>query len=258
MFYWPAPNFAVEAIQHFGPNVVGFQLATGDQRWYILGCYVSTYNTLTIYSVLAALKERPHGARLLVTGDFNAKLSELEGIRRGEDIAAELEAEVMEDMLAHFLPFRSSWCWDGRTWSMIQEGREVRSQTDYILGTDLRLFWNVSVRDPMHKSYHFMVLGCLRSNPLMENSKYLSWRKRLPLRPKTALTREDGIFEALRRAVPNPQARDARNMRGYRRPRGDSSTRESPRADIQQRTRLSFGGCDAPLWKVYREIGDNG
>ena len=31
---------------------------------------------------------------------------------------------------------------------MIQEGREVRSRMDYILGTDLCLFGNVSVRDP--------------------------------------------------------------------------------------------------------------
>ena len=31
---------------------------------------------------------------------------------------------------------------------MVRAGREVRSQTDYILGTDHRLFWNVSVRYP--------------------------------------------------------------------------------------------------------------
>ena len=29
-------------------------------------------------------------------------------------------------------------------------GREVRSRTNYILGTDLRIFGNVSVRDPRH------------------------------------------------------------------------------------------------------------
>ena len=33
---------------------------------------------------------------------------------------------------------------------MIREGREVRSWTDYIMGTDRRLFENVSVRDPRH------------------------------------------------------------------------------------------------------------
>ena len=41
MFHWPAPYFAVEAVQKFGPNVVGFQLATGGRRWYIVGCYLA-------------------------------------------------------------------------------------------------------------------------------------------------------------------------------------------------------------------------
>ena len=68
------------------------------------------------------------------------KLSDLEGYRRGEDIAAALSTEVLKDMLAHFLPRRRSWCRDGRTWNMIGEWREVRSRTDYVLGTDLRLF----------------------------------------------------------------------------------------------------------------------
>ena len=49
---------------------------------------------------------------------------------------------------------------------MVQEGREVRSRKDYILGTDHRLFWNVSVRDRRHNSDHCMVLGCLCSDPL--------------------------------------------------------------------------------------------
>ena len=49
---------------------------------------------------------------------------------------------------------------------MIREGREVRSRTDYILGTDCRLFGNVSARDPRHNSDHYMVMGCLRSSSL--------------------------------------------------------------------------------------------
>ena len=93
---------------------------------------------------------------------------------------------------------------------MILEGREVRSRTDYILGADCRLFGNVSVRDPRHKSDHYMVMGCLQSAPLKEHARYLRGSKRLPLRPPTALTREDGISAALRRAVPKPLTRGAR------------------------------------------------
>ena len=33
VFHRPVPNFAVEAVQKFGPNVVGFHLATGTWWW---------------------------------------------------------------------------------------------------------------------------------------------------------------------------------------------------------------------------------
>ena len=32
VFHRPAPHFAVEAVQQFRPNIVGFQLATGERR----------------------------------------------------------------------------------------------------------------------------------------------------------------------------------------------------------------------------------
>ena len=38
VFHWPAPHFAVKAVQQFGPNVILFQLVTGARRWYIVGC----------------------------------------------------------------------------------------------------------------------------------------------------------------------------------------------------------------------------
>ena len=53
---------------------------------------------------------------------------------------------------------------------MLQKGREVRSRTDYILGTDRRLFGNVSVRDPRHNSNHYTVLGCLHSASMREHT----------------------------------------------------------------------------------------
>ena len=77
MFHRPAPHFAVEAVQQFGPNVVGFQLATGERWWYVVVCYLAPDDTLTIESVVATLKERPRGSKLLVTGDFNVNLAEL-------------------------------------------------------------------------------------------------------------------------------------------------------------------------------------
>ena len=91
---------------------------------------------------------------------------------------------------------------------MVREGKFVRSRTDYILGKDQSLYRNVSVRDPRHNTDHFMVVGCLRSALAREHAKYLTGRKKLLLQPPTKPTREDGIFAALRRAVPKPHARE--------------------------------------------------
>ena len=61
VFYRSSPHYALEAIQKFGPNFVGFQLAAGEQRCYIIRYYLTPNNTLTIESFVAALKECPRG-----------------------------------------------------------------------------------------------------------------------------------------------------------------------------------------------------
>ena len=93
---------------------------------------------------------------------------------------------------------------------MLRNGREVRSLTDYILGTDRCLFRNIAVRDPRHNSDHYMVLGCLPSTLLTEHKRYLGGRKRWPVRPPGKPTRTDQLFPALWRAVPKAQPREAR------------------------------------------------
>ena len=45
VFYRPSPQYVVKVIQQFGPNVVSFHLATREQRWYIIRCYLSLNNT---------------------------------------------------------------------------------------------------------------------------------------------------------------------------------------------------------------------
>ena len=122
-------------------------------------------------------------------------------------MVAMTEAGV-EDMTAHFLPRKRRWGRERWTWSMVREGKVVRSRTDYLLETDRSLFSNVSVRDPRHNTDHFMVVGCLRSAPERENARYIMGRRKTPLRSPTEPTRKDGIFAALQRAVPKPHARD--------------------------------------------------
>ena len=98
-------------------------MVTGERRWYIIGCYLALENTLTIESVVAALKERPRGAKLLVAGDLNINLEDPEGYCREGGSMAALMTSVLEDILAHFLLRRRPWCRYGRTWSIVGVGR---------------------------------------------------------------------------------------------------------------------------------------
>ena len=93
---------------------------------------------------------------------------------------------------------------------MVWEEREVQSRIDYILGTDCCLFRNVAVRYPRHNSYHYLILGCLRSAPLRERTKSLGQCMRLFLCPPTTPTREDRLFADIQRSIPKPKARESR------------------------------------------------
>ena len=148
LFYRSKLHFVVEAVEKFGPNVLGFQLATGARRWYIVGLYIAPKDMTTMERVVKAIRRKPQGAELLVAGDYNVDIAAPKGDRRVEDIATELATSGLEDMARHFLPREKRWCRDRRTWVMLRKGQEVRSRTDYILGTDRRLFRNVTVRDP--------------------------------------------------------------------------------------------------------------
>ena len=144
---------------------MSFELAIGARRWYIIGCYLAPDNTSMIERVVAVLTDRPKGTALVVVGHLNTDLEESENNRRGTEIAAAMTAAGVEDMTAHFIPRRRRWGRERRTWSMVREGRVVRSRTEYLLGTDRSLFRIVSVREPRHNTDRFMVVGCLRSAP---------------------------------------------------------------------------------------------
>ena len=109
----------------------------------------------------------------------------------------------MEDISGRFLPRRRTWCKERQMWAMVRQGWEASSQTDYILGSDCRIFRNVAVRYLRHNSDHFMVMGCLRGASPREHYCYLEQRTRLPLTLPGGWTRTrvNKIFSKLRRAV---------------------------------------------------------
>ena len=111
-------------------------------------------DALTIEDVVVTTSKRPRGAALLVVGDFNTDLAAPEVREWDEGIAAALAEEILEVMSGHFLPQHKPWLKDGHTWAMHRGGRDVRSRTNCILGTDSSLFQNIAVRDARQKTDH--------------------------------------------------------------------------------------------------------
>ena len=143
-----------------------------------------------------------------MAGDFNTDLEDTSSNGRGAEIVASLTEAGVEDMTAHFLPRKRLWEMERRTWSMVREGKVIRSLTDYLLGTDQSLFKNVAVQDPRHSSDHCMVVGHLRGGSAREHVRYIRGQRRMPLLPPKEPTREDELFGDLRRAVPQPHEQE--------------------------------------------------
>ena len=75
VFYHASEHFFMEALQIYGANSVSFQLASGGQTWFMVGCYLYPDNKYTIEGAVSAISQRPWGATLLVVGNFNTDLA---------------------------------------------------------------------------------------------------------------------------------------------------------------------------------------
>eukprot|EP00978_Attheya_sp_CCMP212_P036150 scaffold161999_cov90-Attheya_sp.AAC.1 len=101
-----SPHWQVEAYQAYCPNVLSFQLVSGQKRWYVVGAYVPPADTSTIEYVSKALDDRPEGVDPILIGDLNANLAD-PGSEREHEIAAAAADHGLEDMFSHFRPSRA-------------------------------------------------------------------------------------------------------------------------------------------------------
>ena len=74
-------------------NVIASQHATGERRWYIVGCYLALGDGETIWYVEAEMGKCLRGTSLIVSGDLNVDLEKIGGRGRDKDIAAVVETE---------------------------------------------------------------------------------------------------------------------------------------------------------------------
>ena len=104
LFYRESTIFVVEVIRQFGANVITCQLATGERRWFIFGCYLAPGYRATIRDVKTAINKQSRGTELIVAGYINVDLEKTGGRFRYKDIAAVVVTAGLEDLSGYFLP----------------------------------------------------------------------------------------------------------------------------------------------------------
>ena len=109
-----------------------------------MGAYLPPSSLHHLPDLEAALSRYPN-LSLMLFGDLNTDLTQLT-ITCSRTIAASLSACGLRDLLHDFrqrCPYR-----DYNTWHQLRLGVHLKSQCDYILGTDRRLVQYLGIREP--------------------------------------------------------------------------------------------------------------
>ncbi len=136
-------------------------IVTGNQRFYVLGCYIPPNGLFTLSQVEQALNKCPKGHTPLLIGDLNVNLCTPQD-KRDDQIA-----EVVEDVygltdLSKY--FRQQFCSHTRgrwMWRMRRSRGWVTFLCDYFLGqaTNHRKFCSICLRHPFnHISDHRAII----------------------------------------------------------------------------------------------------
>ena len=64
-------GFLVEAAHIVSPNVLTFQLITGEDRFYVIGAYISPADTAGVDDLCVTWAQCPPNCKLLLLGDLN-------------------------------------------------------------------------------------------------------------------------------------------------------------------------------------------
>ncbi len=156
------PGYEVESAQIATPNLLTFQLVTGDEQLYCMGIYIPPTDTMGVEDLRAAWEACPEGCIPLVLGNLKINFSNPQN--EWEEIICDLLKDInLVDMSRRFKPCRprkqltrARW-----TWRQKREGRMHYLQPDYIFARErnVKRLRNVGFRWPRyHDSDHQAVI----------------------------------------------------------------------------------------------------
>ena len=112
--------YELEEAKARGPNVITFELMTGSDRYYVVGCYIppSDVTGTTIATIEQAMAEMPKGCIPLIIGDLNVDLANPRD-DRDEVVSEAMDALDVSCLTWHFghrrgILIKGRWKWRQR------------------------------------------------------------------------------------------------------------------------------------------------
>ena len=203
--------FEVEETKIWHPNVLSFELVTGVDRYFVVGCYIPPDDLVPLDHIKTAWKECPKGCKPLLVGDMNIDL-EYPRDERDEKVAEQCDFWNLTDMSRQFSQRRRRKTRGRWTWRQQRLGRWVQSHPDYFLAKEgsRRIFRNVALRRPRHHDTdHRAVVATLFGGSVRTTKAYRRRRQRFPIQlpPTGPRTEMESIFEELKHFVEKPPER---------------------------------------------------
>ncbi len=209
------PKFEVESVLfNNGPNIVTFQLTTGDERFYVIGIYVPPDCNKGVDDLRGAWEACPQGCKQIILGDLNINFGYPRDER--EEIIVDLLDEInLIDSSRSFrlrtprqASTRARW-----TWSQKRRGTRHYTQPDYIMARarDMSQLKGVGFRSPRFLySDHRAVVANIREGRKGRLKNYRRMRQKFPLSlPLGPMDADTTTFDALAAECVNPKPKRA-------------------------------------------------
>ena len=130
-------DFKVEAVTITSPNLLTFQLVTGEECYFLMGAYIPPADTAGVDDLRIAWAARPTNCKPFLLGDLTIDFRALQTER--EEIIADFLNEInVVDTSRKYIQLKGCRQGQGAQWTWRQQrgGQWYQSQPDFIMARE--------------------------------------------------------------------------------------------------------------------------
>jgi len=247
-------DFEVEAVTIVSPNLLMFQLVTGEDRYFVMGAYIPLADMTGVDDLLTAGAARPTNCKLLLLGNLNIDFRSPQTER--EEIIVDFLDEInIVDTSHRFNQHKGQRQGHGARWTWRQRrGRRwYQSQPDYIMarGVNTTAFRSVDfLRPRFHDTDHRAVVANISRGRKGRIKKFRWSHQTFPLK-LAPLGEQDGVTRLFGKLREECEETDPK-----KRPRNDWISEETWRLIAHQAMLRRAGRlCQTGGHRLHRHIG---